>query len=189
MQVKCGNCVFYMQLTSLRTFPLIVSYRKTLWWRRWKWKSYRLQRWQKSRTDTLSQCSSKFSTKQIRAVINTVETCRTKAPVSIFRSVFSRGNTLWNWYIVGAPSGPHLVLEHKTTRQRLIWKALYPGHHDKIPYFEPFLQEFWYYLILLARAIYTVRTCRVRQAYDRPTTWIVLCKSTLQLVYKHFVGF
>lgn len=30
MQVKCGNCVFYMQLTSLRTFPLIVSYRKTL---------------------------------------------------------------------------------------------------------------------------------------------------------------
>ena len=31
--------------------------------------------------------------------------------------------------------------------------------------------------------IYTVRFCRMRQAYDRPTTRIVLCKSNLQLAY------
>ena len=33
------------------------------------------------------------------------------------------------------------------------------------------------------RAIYTVRLCRMRQAYDRPTTRIVSCKSNLQLAY------
>ena len=32
------------------------------------------------------------------------------------------------------------------------------------------------------RAIYTVRLCRMRQAYDRPTTRIVSYKSSLQLV-------
>ena len=31
--------------------------------------------------------------------------------------------------------------------------------------------------------IYTVRFCRMRQAYDRPTTRIVSCKSNLQLAY------
>ena len=36
-----------------------------------------------------------------------------------------------------------------------------------------------YYL----RAIYTVRLCRMRQAYDRPTTRIVSCKSNLQVAY------
>ena len=38
--------------------------------------------------------------------------------------------------------------------------------------------------------IYTVRFCRMRQAYDRPTTRIVSCKSNLQLAYdcrvRHF---
>ena len=29
--------------------------------------------------------------------------------------------------------------------------------------------------------IYTVRLCSIRQAYGRPTTWIVSCKSNLQL--------
>ena len=33
------------------------------------------------------------------------------------------------------------------------------------------------------RPIYTVRLCRIRQAYDRPTTWIVSFKSNLQLAY------
>ena len=33
------------------------------------------------------------------------------------------------------------------------------------------------------RAIYTVRLCRTRQAYDRPATRIVSCKSNLQLAY------
>ena len=33
------------------------------------------------------------------------------------------------------------------------------------------------------RAIYMVRLCRMRQAYDRPTTRIVSCKSNLQLAY------
>ena len=33
------------------------------------------------------------------------------------------------------------------------------------------------------RPIYTVRLCRIRQACDRPTTWIVSSKSTLQLAY------
>ena len=33
------------------------------------------------------------------------------------------------------------------------------------------------------RAIYTVRLCRMRQAYDRPTTRIVSCKSNLQPAY------
>lgn len=93
MQVKCGNCVFYMQLTSLRTFPLIVSYRKTL---SGTGENERAIVYRDDKNLGQTQCSSKFSTKQIRAVINTVETCRTKAPVSIFRSVFSRGNTLWN---------------------------------------------------------------------------------------------
>ena len=32
------------------------------------------------------------------------------------------------------------------------------------------------------RPIYTVRLCRIRQAYDRPTTWIVSSKSNLQSV-------
>ena len=31
--------------------------------------------------------------------------------------------------------------------------------------------------------IYTVRLCRMRQAYDRLTTRIVSCKSNLQLTY------
>ena len=31
--------------------------------------------------------------------------------------------------------------------------------------------------------IYTVRLCRIRQAYDRSTAWIVSCKSNLQLAY------
>ena len=31
--------------------------------------------------------------------------------------------------------------------------------------------------------IYTVRLCRMGQAYDRPTTRIVSCKSNLQLGY------
>ena len=31
--------------------------------------------------------------------------------------------------------------------------------------------------------IYTVRLCRMRQAYDRLTTRIVSCKSNLQLAY------
>ena len=35
----------------------------------------------------------------------------------------------------------------------------------------------------LLRAIYTVRLCRMRQAYDRPTTRIISCKSNLQLAY------
>ena len=39
-------------------------------------------------------------------------------------------------------------------------------------------------LQFLLRAIYTVRLCRMRQAYnDRPTTQIVLCKSNPQLAY------
>ena len=33
------------------------------------------------------------------------------------------------------------------------------------------------------RPIYTVRLCRMRQAYDRPTTRIVSCKSNLPLAY------
>ena len=33
------------------------------------------------------------------------------------------------------------------------------------------------------RAIYMVRLCRMQQAYDRPTTRIVSCKSNLQLAY------
>ena len=33
------------------------------------------------------------------------------------------------------------------------------------------------------RAIYTVRLCRMRQAYDRPTARIFSCKSNLQLAY------
>ena len=40
----------------------------------------------------------------------------------------------------------------------------------------------------LLRPIYTVRLCRIRQAYDRPTTWIVSCKSNLQLAYDCRVG-
>ena len=35
----------------------------------------------------------------------------------------------------------------------------------------------------LLRAIYTVRLCRMRQAYERLTTRIVSCKSNLQLAY------
>ena len=35
----------------------------------------------------------------------------------------------------------------------------------------------------LLRPIYTVRLCRMRQAYDRPTTRIVSCKSNLPLAY------
>ena len=35
----------------------------------------------------------------------------------------------------------------------------------------------------MLRAIYTIRLCCMRQAYDRPTTQIVLCKSNLQLTY------
>ena len=38
-------------------------------------------------------------------------------------------------------------------------------------------------LLSTLRAIYTVRLCRMRQAYDRPTTRIVSCKSNLQLAY------
>ena len=38
------------------------------------------------------------------------------------------------------------------------------------------------------RPIYTIRLCRIRQAYDRPTTWIVSCKSNLQLAYGCRVG-
>ena len=33
------------------------------------------------------------------------------------------------------------------------------------------------------RPIYTVRLCRIGQAYDRPMTRIVSCKSNLQLAY------
>ena len=33
------------------------------------------------------------------------------------------------------------------------------------------------------RPIYTVRLCRMQQAYDRPTTRIVSCKSNLPLAY------
>ena len=38
----------------------------------------------------------------------------------------------------------------------------------------------WNYL----KAIYMVRLCRMRQAYGRPTTRIVSCKSNLQLAYQ-----
>ena len=38
-------------------------------------------------------------------------------------------------------------------------------------------------VVSVLRAIYTVRLCRMRQAYDRPTTRIVSCKSNLQLAY------
>ena len=40
----------------------------------------------------------------------------------------------------------------------------------------------------LLRPIYTVRLCRIRQAYHRPATWIVSCKSNLQLAYDCLVG-
>ena len=38
------------------------------------------------------------------------------------------------------------------------------------------------------RPIYTVRLCRIPQGYDRPTTWIISCKSNLQLAYDCRVG-
>ena len=41
--------------------------------------------------------------------------------------------------------------------------------------------------VTLLRAIYTVQLCCMRQAYDRPTTRIVLCKSNLQLTYDYRV--
>ena len=41
---------------------------------------------------------------------------------------------------------------------------------------------------LLEWLIYTVRLCRIRQAYDRPMTWIVSCKSNLQLAYDCRLG-
>ena len=37
--------------------------------------------------------------------------------------------------------------------------------------------------LYLLRTIYMVRLCCMRQAYDRPTTQIVSCKSILQLAY------
>ena len=40
-----------------------------------------------------------------------------------------------------------------------------------------------YTLKVILRPIYTVRLCRMRQAYDRPTTRIVSCKSNLPLAY------
>ena len=39
------------------------------------------------------------------------------------------------------------------------------------------------FVLSVLRAIYTVRLCRMRQAYDRPMTRIVSCKSNLQLAY------
>ena len=45
--------------------------------------------------------------------------------------------------------------------------------------------------IVSLRPIYTGRLCRICQAYYRPTTWIVSCKSKLQLtlmVLSHVVG-
>ena len=33
------------------------------------------------------------------------------------------------------------------------------------------------------RPIYTIRLCRMRQVYDRPTSGVVSCKSNLQLAY------
>ena len=44
----------------------------------------------------------------------------------------------------------------------------------------------WFHYSL--RPIYTVRLCHKRQAYDRPTTWIISCKSNLQLAYDCRVG-
>ena len=41
---------------------------------------------------------------------------------------------------------------------------------------------------IVLRPNYTVRLCRIRQAYDRPTTWIFSCKSNLQLAYDCRVG-
>ena len=43
-------------------------------------------------------------------------------------------------------------------------------------------------VVVFLRPIYTVQLCRIRQAYDRPTTWIVSCKSNLQLACDCRVG-
>ena len=40
-----------------------------------------------------------------------------------------------------------------------------------------------YRLEQLLKPIYTIRLCRMRQVYDRPTTLVVSCKSNLQLAY------
>ena len=40
----------------------------------------------------------------------------------------------------------------------------------------------------LLKPTYTIRLCRIRQAYDLPTTWIVSCKSNLQLAFDCRVG-
>ena len=45
------------------------------------------------------------------------------------------------------------------------------------------LRKFSSTINTLLKPIYTVRLCRIRQAYDRPTTWIVSCKSNQQFAY------
>ena len=48
----------------------------------------------------------------------------------------------------------------------------------------PFLKNFCFWLTLFSlRPIYTVQLCRMRYAYDKFTTWVVSCKSNLQLAY------
>ena len=44
-------------------------------------------------------------------------------------------------------------------------------------------------LVCLLRPIYTARLCRMRQAYDRPTTWLKSRKRVVGLIYtKQFVS-
>ena len=63
------------------------------------------------------------------------------------------------------------------------WNFSYPG--ARAGFFDQSLKHVAEDLcsVALLRPIYTVRLCRIRQAYDRPTTWIVSCKSNLQLAY------
>ena len=44
-------------------------------------------------------------------------------------------------------------------------------------------------LLAMLRPIYTARLCRMRQAYDRPTTWLKSRKRVVGLIYtKQFVS-